>query len=320
MRIITRRHALAGISAGAAVFANRPLLAASAKKQYDLNPIKVADGIWMIEGTTDYFSDENGGAIVNCVLIETTAGLIIVDTGPSLRYGVALREVASQLGVLGIAAIINTHHHPDHFFGNQVFKERPIYALDGTKKLAEAEGEGFADSMYRLLGDWMRGTESTPPTKTFTTSSIKIGNREFTIYPLEGHTGADLALLDNKTGTLITGDLSFLDRAPTTPHADIKKWQASIVDLQGIEASGIIPGHGRFDTSGQSLKQTSDYLTWLDDTLRRSAVEGLDMVEILDTNIPPQFEKIGAMPEEFYRSIAHLFPDIERDIMPLTNR
>ncbi len=316
---ITRRSMLATAVAGCAVSVV-PLLAATPKRHYDLVPKKVADGLWIIEGSTEYFTDENGGAIVNCALLESNAGLIIVDTGVSVKYGEALRQVAINVSALGVAAVFNTHHHPDHFFGNQAFAERPIYALGDTKKLAEQEGDAFSDNMYRLLGNWMRGTEVIPPTHVLASSSITIGGRDLTVLPMQGHTASDLALLDRSTGTLIAGDLAFYNRAPTTPHADIDKWQASIQTLQNLGASAILPGHGPIDQTGESLKQTAAYLDWLKTSLQAAAVQGLDMVEIMqDTDIPKRFAELGAMPQEFQRSVAHLYSDIERQTMPLTN-
>lgn len=321
--LVTRRRALgllgsAGLAAGV-VLDTSPALAAVPRRVYDLVPIQVADGVWMIEGATEYFSDKNGGAIVNCALIETLTGLVIIDTGASLRYGQALQDVAAQISPIGVAAVFNTHHHPDHFFGNQVFADKPIYALAGTQKLAEQDGDGFSDNMYRLLGDWMRGTEPVPPNQALTSSSITIGGRDFSLYPLEGHTDADLAILDRKSGILIAGDLAFLDRAPTTPHADLNAWRGSLDSLASLNAGAIIPGHGPLDTSGASLIQTRAYLDWLDKTLRQAATEGLSMVEVMNEDIPPDYAAMGAMPQEFHRSVAHLFPDIEREILPVSN-
>jgi len=320
-RQITRRSAVGLIAAGGVIAAAGPAFADTAKEKYDLVPRKVGDGIWIVRGSTDYFSQDNGGDVVNCILIETGTGIVIVDTGVSLRYGRALGKVAAGLSGLGVAAVFNTHHHPDHWFGNQVFADRPIYALAGTKKLAEEEGDVFSDNMYRLLGNWMRGTETTPPTDVLASSAITIGGREFTVYPLEGHTGADLALLDKKTGTLIAGDLAFYNRAPTTPHAVLDKWHASIEVLKGVGASAILPGHGPMDSTGDSLKQTETYLTWLETALKTAAAQGLDMVEIMqEVKIPDEFAALGAMPTEFHRSIAHLYPGIEKQTLPLSNR
>ncbi len=317
---LTRRRAVSLIGTAALALTSSASLAARPKLVYDLMPVQVADGVWMIEGTTEYFTNENGGAIVNCALIETDTGMVIVDTGPSLRYGEALAQIAAQMSVSGVAAIFNTHHHPDHYFGNQVFADKPIYALPGTRTAALRDGDGFSDNMYRLLGDWMRGTEPVPPNQGISSSTVSIGKREFVIYPLEGHTGADLAVLDKKTGTLITGDLAFLDRAPTTPSADLGKWGESIDLLTTVNAAAIIPGHGPFDKTGRSLVQTKDYLEWIEETLQTAAGEGLSMVELMDSTIPKRFVKMGAMPQEFHRSVSHLYPDIERKILPLSSQ
>ncbi len=315
---ITRRSTIGLLGAALGSSFVSPLFA-NAKKSYDLHPKKVADGIWMIEGAREYFSDKNGGAIVNCAFVETDAGLVIVDTGPSRRYGEALRTIATKVSGKGIAASINTHHHPDHYFGNQVFTDRPIYALSKTIELAKSEGDAFSDNMYRLLGDWMRGTEPTPPDTALQSSLLEIGNRKFRIVPLSGHTDSDLVLLDQQTGLMITGDITFLDRAPTTPHANVKIWKQSLEELKEIDAAAIVPGHGPIDYARTSIEQTMDYLNWLETVLVDSAHAGYDMVEIMERDIPQRFAKWGAMPEEFYRSVVHLFPDIERSTLPLTN-
>lgn len=313
---VTRRQTLALAGAGAMACAAPPLFAAP-RRQYGLVPVEVADGLWMIEGTTEYFSDENGGAIVNCALARTDTGIVVIDTGPSRKYGEALRAAANEISALGVAAAINTHHHPDHFFGNQVFADRPIHALPRTSTLARDEGEAFSDNMYRLLGDWMLGTEVVPPDTAIDSSVLTIGGRAFTVLPLSGHTDADLALVDQATGTLIAGDLAFLDRAPTTPHADLALWRQSLEALQAVGASAVLPGHGPFDSAGQSLRQTDDYLDWLGTTLTDAAKEGLDMVEIMALPLPGRFAAMGAMPTEFHRSVSHLFADIERQALPL---
>lgn len=312
---LNRRQALALTGAACAA----PRAFAAPRLQYDIEPIQVASGLWMIEGKTEYFTSENGGAIVNCALLESDDGMIVIDSGPSLRYGEALVQAIGQITPRGVAAVINTHHHPDHFFGNQVFQDVPVFALGETKSLAETHGDAFSDNMYLLLGDWMRGTEVIPPNKVIEGGEFVVGGRRLDMIPLIGHTEADLAVLDTQTGTLIAGDLAFLDRAPTTPSADLALWQQSIDILRGIDAAAIIPGHGPLDRSKASLDQTSDYLIWLEATLRNAASDGLDMVEIMAIDPPLHFADMGAMPQEFHRSVTHLFSDIEKAMLPRAN-
>lgn len=309
-----RRQALGLIGSAAAAPAF-----AQARHVYDLSPKPIAADAWMIEGDTAYFDQDNGGAIVNVTLLKGETGIIVVDTGPSLRYGEALSTLARRLDLRGVSAVVNTHHHPDHFFGNQVFVDKPIWALGDTQAAAASEGDAFSDNMYRLLGDWMRGTEVVPPTSVLGGGEAIIDGRAFTALPLGGHTVADLALLDQATGTLITGDLTFLDRAPTTPSAELPRWQASLQALETTAFAQIVPGHGPLDGTGRSISQTRDYLTWLDRTLRAAAQEGLDMVEIMQQPLPDAFAAMGAQPQEFRRSVSHLFPGIELQELPRAN-
>jgi len=292
---VSRRAALA--LGGSAVLAPGLSLRSFAQPRlaYDIVPKQIAYGLWMIQGTTEYFTHQNGGAIVNCVLLETDDGMLVIDSGPS------------------------THHHPDHFLGNQAFEDAPIYALGETKALAIEHGDAFTDNMYNLLGDWMRGTESSPPDQELDGGTFEIGGRKLEALPLSGHTEADLAILDEVTGTVIAGDLAFLDRAPTTPSADLDLWRTSLEFIEEIEAAAIIPGHGPVDPTRKSLTQTRAYLDWLETALKTAASEGLDMIEIMDTAIPAEFAQMGAMPQEFHRSISHLFSDIENEALPRAN-
>ncbi|MFT4795732.1 MAG: quinoprotein relay system zinc metallohydrolase 1 [Paracoccaceae bacterium] len=316
---ITRRGGLV-LLAGAIAAPLLPTRApAAARLTYDLVPRQVASGIWMIEGTTEYFTAANGGAIVNVVMIETPEGILIVDTGPSRRYGEALRAAAQRLHPLGARGVINTHHHPDHFLGNQVFADLPIRALGETAALAALHGDAYADNMYRLLGDWMRGTEPLPPNRAVAPGRSIIMGRAFDVLPMAGHTEADLALLDVDTGVLIAGDIAFLDRAPTTPSANLPLWHKSLDALAALAPRGIVPGHGPFDTAGASFQQTRAYLTWVADTLAQAARNGLDMNETMAIALPPDFARIGAQPQEFHRSVAHLFAAAERAALPRAN-
>lgn len=312
---VTRRSVLGALAAGFAA----PRAFAQARHVYDLVPQPIGDGLWMIEGATEHFTAENGGAIVNIVLAKGRSGLIVIDTGPSRRYGEALATLARRLDLRGVSAVVNTHHHPDHFFGNQVFADVPILALGETQSAARAEGDAFSDNMYRLLGDWMRGTEVVPPTQAIGGGSLMIDGRAFQALALGGHTVADLALLDLGSGTLVTGDLAFLDRAPTTPSADLPRWQASLDALAAVDAAQLVPGHGPLDRAGRAIPQTREYLDWLDATLRRAARDGLDMVEVMEMRLPTEFSAMGAQPQEYRRSVAHLYPDIERQELPRGN-
>lgn len=308
---LSRRALLAG---GAAAALARP---AAAALSYDLRPVEVADGLFMVEGAREYFTRANGGAIVNVAVLRTSVGAVVFDTGSTRRYGEALRDLAHGLSPLGVAAVIVSHHHPDHWFGNQAFADRPIHALGPTAAACRARGDDYADGLYRDLGDWMRGTEPVPPTRAAPTGRFAIGDRAFTALPLAGHTGADLALLDERTGVALTGDLAFLDRAPTVPDADLPRWRESLELLTQTAPSAILPGHGPFDRARRALTQTRDYLDWIDAHFAAAADAGLSQPEAMALAPPPRQAALAEIGGEYERAVLQAYPRYQRAATPL---
>ena len=67
------------------------------------------------------------------------------------------------------------------------------------------------------------------------------------------------------------------------------------------------------------MRQTRAYIGWLSDTMDAAARQGLDMNETMAIPLPPDFARMGAQPDEFKRSVAHLFARAERAALPRAN-
>lgn len=294
----------------AAVFLSLPL--AAAELAYDLQPRQIAANTWLLEGSTDNFAMSNGGNIVNVAFIVTDAGVVVIDTGTSRRYGEALRAAIGRITEQPIALVINTHHHPDHVFGNQAFSDVPIAALARTRELLAEQGAAFADNLYRLLGDWMRGTEVLLPGETLEPGVREIGGHRLRLLALSGHTGADLAIFDETTGVLFAADLVFYQRALTTPQTPgLDVWLADLAVLESLPCQLLVPGHGPVATGREPFAQMRDYLGWLDGLLREAAARGLDMNEVMQAPIPERFAGISQTRFELIRTVSHLYPRYE---------
>lgn len=292
-----------------------PWAAGAAEFEYRLQPRQAAADTWVFVGGTEDFSPVNGGNVVNTGFIVTTAGVLVIDTGPSLRYGRQMRAAIARITDKPVVKVINTHHHPDHFLGNQAFAGLPILALPETAHGEESQGGAFADNMYRMNGEWMRDTEPLPATVTDLPARLELGGHVIDLLPLAGHTGADLAVFDRTTGVLFSGDLVFHGRAPTTPHADIPRWLASLAALEKLPVKLLVPGHGQPTTDASPVALTRDWLVWLEASLKRGAAEGLDMAEMLGQPIPARFAAMPLARSEYRRSVSHLFPRFEREAL-----
>ena len=291
------------------------LLLAAADMDYGLAPEKIADDTWVLTGRSEDFSFTNGGNIVNTAFIVTQAGVLVIDSGPSRAYGEQLRRAIARITRQPVVRVINTHHHPDHFLGNQAFAPDTLAALPGTIHGIHTEGGNFNDNMYRLAGDWMAGTEPVAPIHPLAAGPLELGGHQFELIALEGHTGADLAILDRSTGVLFAGDLVFHDRAPTTPHARLPAWQASLDTLEALPFRYIVPGHGPVAKDAGPIRQTRAWLGWLDHTLRQAADEGLDMTEALALPLPAEFRRLAVVDAEYRRSVGQLYPALEQQTL-----
>ena len=318
-RALDRRALIAGAGAALAGLAASPS-AFAAPLAYALEPTAVADGVWVVFGAREDFSRANGGAIVNCGIVDTSDGAVIIDTGSSLRYGEALRTLAQKLTGKPVARVYITHSHPDHILGNQAFDAGSIAAHPAVIDGIARDGDAFATNLYGLLGDWMRGTAAVVPQVSLTGESERIGEREFVFVPLRGHTSCDLAILDRRSGVLFAGDIVFLDRALTTPQAQPADWFASLDTLGQVSARSIVPGHGSVEAGRRALTQTRDYLSWLMDTITRSVDDGLDMTEAMAVPIPSRFDAIALTRYELSRSVVHLMPRLEAERLPVLSR
>lgn len=289
---------------------------AHADFDYHLQPRQIADGTFVLEGSTENFARGNGGNIVNTGFIVSDIGVVVIDTGPSRRYGEAMRKAIATVTDKPVIQVFVTHHHPDHVLGNQAFADVPIAALAGTTELMRTHGDTLAENMYRMVGDWMRGTETLLPTQVAEAGTREIGGHTLRLLALSGHTGADLAILDEKTGVLFAGDIVFYQRALTTPNSPgLQAWLSDLDTLQALHHNLLVPGHGPLATDGKPFEQMRDYLTWLDQLMRDGATQGADMAEMIRSPIPERFAGISLTRYELIRSVSHLYPRYEREQM-----
>lgn len=291
-----------------------PVAAQPAALDYALQPRQVAPDTWVLVGRREDFSRRNGGNIVNTAFVATGDGVVVIDSGPTRRYGEQLRAAIARVTPEPVREVWLTHHHPDHALGNQAFAGTTILALEATRRDLAAEGGAFVNNVFRMTGDWAKGTEAVAPTGALAEGTRAIGRHRFRILALAGHTEGDLAVLDETTGVLFAGDLVFHDRAPTTPHADLRRWIAALDALAGVPAQVLVPGHGEPVAGaqvGRPIAQTRRWLVWLDGLLREAAAAGLDPAEVAARPLPAEFAAMPLARHELVRSLAHLYRALE---------
>jgi quinoprotein relay system zinc metallohydrolase 1 len=305
---------IALLAAGAALSQTAPKVDI-ARLDYGLAARLLAPGVWVVEGTNADFSPANGCNIINTGFIATGAGVIVVNTGPSKRYGEQLRALIERTVREPVVQVIHLNLHPDYFLGNQAFADVPRLATDSTRAGMAREAKAYEDNLYRLCGDWMKGTQAVLPSGTAMLGPLRVGGREMELREYRGHTDSDLVLVDKASGVVFAGGLVFAQRIPTTPHAQVGAWLGSLQAFSALPLKTLVPSHGPVRSDASAVGQTQRYLQWLDRRFTQAAEQGVEMNELLRAEVPAEFLGWAAFGTEYTRNVAHLYPRYEQAVL-----
>ncbi|MEY4763812.1 MAG: hypothetical protein RI907_485 [Pseudomonadota bacterium] len=287
----------------------------AAKLDLGLQARRLADDTWVIEGSNDSFGPANGCNIINTAFIRTGAGVVVVNSGVSRRYGEQQRALIERTVREPVARVVQLNHHPDYFLGNQAWADVPTQALPGSIADMQALGERYSDNLYRLCGDWLQGTVPTPSRESLTPGVQTLGDHRLEWLRLSGHTDDDLVLIDHTTGVAFVGGLVFADRVPTTPHANFANWLHSLDKLEALFHAGyfrwVVPSHGPVHQGLAGIAQTRDWIQWVTQHMRTQAEAGTDLSELLATPAPARFAHWAALPAELHRTFIRWYPERE---------
>jgi quinoprotein relay system zinc metallohydrolase 2 len=226
----------------------------------------------------------SGGDIANLGFIVGDEAVAVIDTGGALVIGERLKKAIEAVTHKPVRYVINTHEHPDHIFGNAAFVA-PGVTFVGHKNLPRA----MAERGPAYLATWRRmmtpalvdGIKLVPPTLLVGTDKdvrLDLGHRVIDLHawpPM--HTDCDVTIFDEKTATLFTGDLVFLQHVPVI-DASVLGWMRAMPALAKIPAKRVVPGHGTIDVDWpQALAAEKTYFTKLTQDLRGFIARGADI-------------------------------------------
>lgn len=190
---------------------------------------------------------------VNVCVVRGSAGLLVVDTRASPRQADEIWADLGELGPLPVVAVVNTHAHFDHTFGNQRFATVPIYGHERVP--------AHLDAWERpMLAGWVAGGEEpvdewaevviTPPTVLVGDEHrLELGDRVVELLHLgRGHTDNDIVLHVPDASAWLVGDLVEESGPPMYGSGCFPlEWPGTCAALAGRLSPDdlVLPGHGR---------------------------------------------------------------------------
>ncbi len=275
----------------------------------------IGGGIYVHHGQHLDIDTGYQGDICNISFVVGTKGVAVIDTGGSLKVGNELHDAIKKVTQLPILYVINTHVHPDHIFGNAAFlQDKPVFV--GHAKLADAmqlRKEAYDKLNIKYLGADAKGSEIVKPTLLVKEPTVlDLGDRALTITPyVVAHTNTDVSVIDDKTHTLFTGDLLFIDRTPVV-EGDIKGLIAAIDILKTYPVTQAVPGHGPFTKDWlTALNNEQRYLNVLLADMRTNIKKGVSMENTMDTAAASEKDKWLLFDIANRRNVNTIFPALE---------
>lgn len=310
---LTRKDFLRAAGAAAVMpwLADIPAAQAAAVKMTE-----VAPGLFVHQGLHAVFSPENGGDISNLTLVIGKDAAAVIDTGGSGLVGRGFLDAIRAITDKPIRYVINTHMHPDHVFGNGIFRaEKPIFiAHHKMARGLAARAERYLSINKELLGEAaFEGTEIVLPSEHVKdVTEIDLGERKLTLVARPtAHTDNDLTVFDPATGTLVLGDLLFSGHIPTL-DGSILGWIKLIDVLRKESAARVVPGHGPASMAWpEALDPIDRYLRRIADDVRGMIKANKTLGEALQSVAQSEKDQWLLASEFHARTITAAFAELE---------
>jgi len=195
---------------------------------------------------------------LSVVVVEGDDGLLVVDSGADPVEGAEILADVTARFARPVVALVNTHAHFDHTFGNQVFgpgsaTDAAIHGHAATARHFERyEGPRVAawreDHALEPDRRWedLRLVPPTHPIATATT--LDLGGRLVVLRPQSpAHTDTDLVLLLPEERVWVVGDLIEESGPPMYGSGCYPLDWPGVLDALGDELEAgdlVVPGHG----------------------------------------------------------------------------
>jgi glyoxylase-like metal-dependent hydrolase (beta-lactamase superfamily II) len=268
---------------------------------------------------------DGGAAIGNAGIVDLGDRTLVYDSTFTPQAGEDLRIVAEALTGRPVDAVINSHYHNDHIWGNQSFgPETDIIASEETwrlivhtgghddyKSFAEAAEGNLASTLAayqatkdegdrRQLAVWLdyhrAFVEAKPdlqvraPNLTFSQRLAFHGTeRSAELMAFDrGHSPSDAVLFLPEAGIAFLSDLLFIDYHPWVGAGDPDGLSDILQEVYELGPQVVVPGHGPVGGL-DSLQVMRQYISGLDGLADEMVESGVPEERIDEIAVPEPF-------------------------------
>ncbi len=268
----------------------------------------------------------DGDAVGNSGILVLEQSVLVFDTHFTPEAARALLASIRSVTPKPVRYVVNSHFHPDHTHGNQVFENAQIIGSANTRRYIlesdlpslnrtinntrtqirklQREMEKADDSLQRqnyrdqvrsrqrYLDDLLRLHILAPQVTTDDSMTILEGEKAVELRFLgKGHTDGDLVLIFPWARVVFLGDLFFNEAIPNVQDASILQWMDTLQRVLKIEADIFVPGHGAVGDK-KAVERFLNYFKELKTLVEAAMARGDSMEQSIDEmRIPAKYSE-----------------------------
>lgn len=253
--------------------------------ELELVPVRVAPGVYVVLGHLDPASYDNDALTVNLGFVATSAGVVVIDSGPSYRVAQMLHRAIQRVSSYPVLYVINTGSEPARWLGNSYFKKLgvPLLAHEDARKLMEARGPDQLKAMQTLQQEKAHGTELALP-RGFSgdTEEVRFSDSRLQLsYFGAAQSPGNIAVWLPREEIVFAGAIMQSDALPAlTADSRLANWLAAYDGVASLRPRQIVPGRGTPGNLARMDADTRAYLARLRVEIELAAQHGASRADI----------------------------------------
>ena len=279
-------------------------------------PVEVIPNVFSAIGATAPPTYENSGHNNNLSFVITTDGVVVINSGASVRLASALHEEIKTITDQPVKLVINENGQGHAILGNLYWSQLGVDILAHEDAIHEIEENSYTilERMKSYNRDKAIGTEVIIPNKSFSEKIIfNLGGLEFHVLHLgPAHGPGDTQVWLPQLSLMIAGDMAFHERMlpifeNTCTKFWLKTWDEKFAPLN---ATYVIPGHGHPTNMAQVTRFTRNYLLDLRAKVSEVLDNGGDLTEAFYVD-QERWRSLDTFEELAKRNAGRVFEEME---------
>jgi cyclase len=246
-------------------------------------------------GMYGYVQPDGGWMVNNCGVVVDSAGTaVLVDTTSTEKRNRQVLAAVAEVSVGSPRAVVNTHHHPDHTYGNCFLP--PETVVIGHEKCREMVLRAGLEATRVITAPDYGDLTLRPPEITFAdrlTLHLDGFPVELRAVGQAAHTSNDVYVWLPDQKVLFAGDLAFNGGQPFVLEGSIAGFREALRQMRDLDAEVLLPGHGpvcRGDDVPRLLDDLDAYLAYVQDVAAATHAEGLTPLEAAQKHRDNEYE------------------------------